>query len=352
MDLKSIAVTSDIKNEIKLSEIGSVNKIVTIEYNDFDVFSDLVSLNMIDDNIIIHSSNPSMISVVNYSGKIIKQLKTDENDPFSIQGITEIKVFEDNIYLLDREHFKIYKLNGELKKLSNIDLNFYIQSFEPLGDETYFLYAGHEKTENNSGMFLIYDSNQKKVIQDLIPINDNTKNFFKFMTKNHIIKLSDENLLLWDSSKNYIYNYSDNLEKRFFIDYGSKKLEDKFYETASFENSYEFLTEMRKLNYAFRHFNVRANEKYVNFIYELKGGFINTIFNASTGKTFNYKNVKDDIITNGLSMPGLNYFNSLKGKDEFIIHLSYEYLSKTENETLKEAYSKNEDVLVFGKFNF
>tara|TARA_R110002033_G_C3897081_1_gene239719 strand:- start:13608 stop:14687 length:1080 start_codon:yes stop_codon:yes gene_type:complete len=351
LSIKTIEVTSDIKNNVELSDIAKVNNIVSLEYNGFDLFSEIASINRLDDKIIIHSLNPSMISIANENGQIINQLKPDDTDPFSINGITEVKLYNNFIYVLDREHFQINKMNIELERLSNVKLNYYIQSFEPLDNEVYFLYAGHEKTENNSGMFLIYDSKEQKLLDDLIPIHLNTPNFFKFMTRNHIIRLSNNNFLLWDSSKNYIYNYSDSLEENYFIDYGSRKLDDSFYETATFGNSYEFLTEMRKLNYAFRHFNIKSNDNYLNFSYEMEGGFINTLYNTQTGKTYNYKNVNDNLIT-GLSMPGLNYFNYLTEKDEFIIYLSYEYLSKTENEILKAAYDNNEDVLVFGTLKF
>lgn len=349
--LEPIKSTENISSEVKLSEIAQVDKIIKINYNDFKIFSEIGSIRRLNNLTIVHSLSPSMISVLDQSGMIISQLQPTSDGPASINGITEIKTLNNSIYVLDREHFKIYTLNLELELLSKIKLNFFCQSFEPLGDNNYLLYTGHEKTENNDSMFLFYDSNKNIVKKQFLPIHDNTPNFFKFLTRNHIIRLDNGNLLLWDSSKNFIYNYSEDIIEKFYIDYGSYKLENDFYNTASFGNSYEFLTEMRKLNYAFRHFNLMANQKYITFTYEIKGEFSNTIYNSKTGKILNYKNINDDLITN-ISFSGLDYFSSLFGKDEFVTHISYEYLSNSNKDILKSAHKSNSDVLVFGNLKF
>ncbi len=221
----------------------------------------------------------------------------------------------------------------------------------PLDNDNFLLYAGHEITNNNKGMFIHYNLSNKKVIKDMLPIHENTPEFFKFITTNHILTTNNEEILLWDSTKNNIYKYDNGIKEEYFIDYGTNTLPIDFYETSSFDNPYEFLTKMRKLNYAFRHFNFKTNGNYMNFTYEKDGGFVSSLYNLKNGEVFNYKNINDNLVTN-INIPNLNFFSGLLSDNKFIIHMPYEYLSDSNDEKLKTAFLNNQDILVFGKFKF
>ncbi len=351
INISGIKVTKAIKSNLKLSTIANLEEVRVISLNGHQLFSEINTIYNFNQNLVIHSENPPMISLVNNKGDVINQTKTNADDPFSIQGLTEIKVYNNFIYALDREHFKIYQLDNKLSILSTIKIDFYCQSFAPLGNNNFLLYTGHERTSNNEGMFVHYNASSKKVSKDMLAIHDNTPNFFKFITTNHVLTSHNNEILLWDSTKNTIYSYIDELKEKYFIDYESNSLPVDFYETSSFDNPYEFLTKMRTSNYAFRHFNFKANGTYLNFTYEKDGGFISSLYNLKTGQTFNYKNINEDIITN-INIPNLNFFSTLLDDNKFISHIPYEYLSNSNDDNLKTAFLNNQDILILGRFTF
>ena len=203
----SIKVTENIINNLEFSKIGNIEKVIPINLDSLKIFSDINNIFLKEDNIIIHSKNPSMISLLDQSGKVLNQVQPDTTNPFLIDGITEIKILDEYIFVLDREHFSIYKLNMDFKVESKIKIPFYAQSFLPLGEETYLLYTGHEITENNKGMFVYYNSNTNQILKDLLPIHKNTPNFLKFLTTNHISMNMNGVIHFWDSSKTVSYTH-------------------------------------------------------------------------------------------------------------------------------------------------
>jgi len=110
INIPQIKVTKDIKSNLELSRIANLEDVKIINLNGHELFSEINNIYSFNENFVIHSENPPMISLINNNGKIINQIKTDNNDPFSIQGITEIKIYNNFIYALDREHWTCNKI--------------------------------------------------------------------------------------------------------------------------------------------------------------------------------------------------------------------------------------------------
>ncbi|WKD85061.1 hypothetical protein KCTC32516_00399 [Polaribacter huanghezhanensis] len=354
----TIEVLKGVKKTINLSQISENQRIMVIKNHDFQMIGKVKRVQKLNNNLIVQS--PSMISVIDSNGNIIKQLSVESEEVISpLKGMNEMKVFDGVIYVLDREVFKIYILDGNLNLKSSINLNFYCQSFEIINHNTFILYMGHTIAENNKGLFVVYNSKNNEIIDDLLPIDKNTTGYFNFLTSNHILKTSSlDYFYLWDSTKNYIYEYSlkNGIKNKFYINYANSGLPNDFYETSTFKNAFDFLSKTRKKSYAFRHFDFKSNTNYLSFIFEKEGFFISTLFNFKTGDVISYQEIKDDVFTN-LSLDGLFFFGDLLDENSFVYLLPFELLSEIEDDSklnveLKKAKAKNLDVLVFGQYNF
>jgi hypothetical protein len=354
----TIDVVQNIQKTIKLSKISKNLKIMVINNYDFQLIGKVKKIQKLNSNLIVQS--PSMLSVINSKGDVIKQLRVESNEVRSpLKGINEMQVYDGMIYVLDREIFKIHIFDQNLNLKSSIDLKFYCQSFGIINSETFIFYLGHTTNTNNESLFVIYNRKNEKIIDNLLPINENTSRYFNVLTFKHVLKTSSvDDFYFWDSTRNYIYEYSlkNGINSKYYINYANSGLPNDFYETSSSENIYEFLTKTRKSPYAFRHFDFKSNANYLNFTFEKDNSFISTLFNFKTGNTINYKLIEDDIFT-GLSHECLFFFSDLLDDNSFVSFLPFELLSDIEddgklNVELKDARAKNLDVLILGEYNF
>jgi hypothetical protein len=135
----TIDVVQNIQKTIKLSKISKNLKIMVINNYDFQLIGKVKKIQKLNSNLIVQS--PSMLSVINSKGDVIKQLRVESNEVRSpLKGINEMQVYDGMIYVLDREIFKIHIFDQNLNLKSSIDLKFYCQSFGIINSETFIFY--------------------------------------------------------------------------------------------------------------------------------------------------------------------------------------------------------------------
>lgn len=325
-----------------------------ININGFQSFGSLENAFWLKKQLLLHTSFPTTLSLLDENFKVIQQLVPDEDNPYTINGMTSVCTYKDMIYILDRESFTISVLDGQFEFIEKMKIPFFCQSIQVMSERTVALYLGNEPTEHNQGKLVIYDFLNKEVIKDLLPISSNQKRYFNFLTPYHFTT-SSGHLLFWDSAINQIFALTNQELTPFLqLDYGSSGVSDDFYETAQFEDSFDFIMQMRTTDYAFRHFNLLANESKIKLTYERAGKFYHSVYdiNKKTTRTF-HSLTSPTLSTTPIDGDQLDFFVSLYGSNQALCFLPYEYLAEqaatflNQNSTYKRAVESKENVLLF-----
>lgn len=331
-----------------LSEIAEIDTLISIS-NQFGYLNQITKMVCFQDNFLIYSNNPKRLSIVTKNGVILNTVTPNPDKPFEISDIADIDVFEDYIFVLSREYYKMHILNRNLNLIKTHKLPLLAQSFKMLSENEVLFYSGHEPSSEIKNLFVQYSLVDKKILNQYIDIPKETSDYFKFLTTNHIIEFAGRTIL-WDSTLDKVYNFNQqNLEEYLKIDYQDKKLPKDYYKN-EFQNSYEFITKTRQTSYAFRHFNFMSNKKYLHFNFEYKNKFLTTIYNHKTQNTITCDKIEDDILT-GLSFSAINFFDGFYEDNKFIKILPYEYLNKD----LLEKYSHlnpEQDIMIQGHLKY
>lgn len=346
-DLPRIRVSENFRTELLLSELVKIDSILVIGTGTANTLGEVRHVWPLGDKLIIHSAEPPAVSLLAEDGKIGTQLFPD----FRLHEITGICLFDNDIYVLDRYAKKIHRFNNHLEWQQEFRIPVFAQSIKMLTPEKVILYTGNEVTEHNRGKVVFYDLVQGKVFNDLLPVSDKQKRYFNFLTTYHFPASADE-IFFWDSAIDELYKIEENgIRPVYYIDYGKWSLPEKFYQTAEFDNAYDFVTELRQLDYAFRHFKFLTNEDFFLLSFEKSGDFLSSVYSRSTGQSKTFARIKDDIFfTEAFDEIKLQFFVNLVGRDQFIAFMPGELLSKRKQVSKGlPATSPVGDILVFGR---
>lgn len=336
------------KSSQSLSEIAEIDTLISIS-NQFGYLNQISKMLSFQGDFLIYSNSPKRLSILTPNGVLLNTVTPNPDKPFEISDIADIDVFEDYIFVLSREYYKMHILDRNLNLIKTHKLPLLAQSFKMLSENEVLFYCGHEPSSEIKTLFVQYNLDDKKIQNQYIDIPKETSDYFKFLTTNHIIEFAGRTIL-WDSTLDKVYNFNQqNLEEYLKIDYQDKKLPKDYYKN-EFQNSYEFLTKTRQTSYAFRHFDFMSNQKYLHFTFEYKNKFLTTLYNHKTQNAITFDKIKDDILTD-LSFPAINFFDGFYEDNKFIKILPYEYL----NHDLLEKYphlKPKKDIMIQGHLKY
>lgn len=351
-NITNIKMEQDVLKEIKLSSFGFIDSLKAIEINGFQIFGEVKVAKWLNKKIVLHTASPNTISILNNNGKVVNQIKPDH----IINDITSIDIVRNKIYLLDRPLSKFYILDETLTIESRFTIPFFSQSFKVLNDSIVVFYTGNEKTPQNNGKLVFYNLLNSEVLNDLLPISELQRKYFNFLTKYHFDNFNNE-IIFWDSSINTIFAVKDNkIVPMINLDYGDSGVPINFYKKAQFDNPYDFVTQMRKKGYAFRHFKLLSNKNYILIVFEKGGEYYTSVYNNKEKTTKTFNDIDDDIIFHyQLSDIKLSYFVNLYDENSFISFVPFEFVEESladrhsSNKVIVEAADKKQNMLLFGK---
>jgi hypothetical protein len=108
---------------------------------------------------------------------------------------------------------------------------------------------------------------------------------------------------------------------------------------------------MRATSYAFRHFMVLANEKFMLIHYEKSGEFLTSLVDLKDGKTKNFTHLEDDVMgLEHLSEVKLSFFAGFFEQDKFVGFIPAEILDGADlkGDELINAKENKKNVIVIG----
>jgi hypothetical protein len=334
------------KASIPLSSIAQIDSLWPLESNGFQDFGEIQHLVMVPQGILIHSQTPTTLSLVNTQGKIIRQLTPDHR----LTDIREVQVIGEFIYLLHKAGRQIQRLDFQFDLLQKIDLPVPTQSFQVFDANTLALYSGNDRT-SPLGKVVLYRWKDEQILFHSLPTLPNLSHYFHFLTTGHF-PYSGETMLFWDSALNTLYQVQgDGLVPFRTMDYGTHGLPDEFYETERFSNVADFLLNMRKTNYAFRHFMLKANQDYLYTHFEKGGEFLTLLHHLPSGQSITFTDLMDDMVT-GASLDELkiSFIVALHGETSFVAFLPMEALADYPSPSQNASLPTGSNLLLFGKF--
>lgn len=345
--IDSIAISEVFESRIHLSRIAQIDSFKIVNATGYRDLGEVKYAWPFYDGWIVHSSLPAAVSRLNQRCEVIQQVVPD----FRLGAITSVAVSGREIFILDRAARKIHRYDDSLKWQEEFNLPVFAQSFTMLGSRLAVLYTGNETTEYNQGKLVMYNIEQAKVLKDLIPVSEKQRKYFSFLTTYHFPKSTGETFF-WDSAINFIYAVDEEgIEPVYQIDYGTWGLPEKFYDEAEFDNAYDFVMQLRKQDYAFRHFKVLVNEECILLTFEKAGDYLTSLYSRTTGRTITFSTMTDDTqVFQRLDDIKLQFFVSFYGKNSFVGFLPVELLAIKDNAENPDAeVIAGKAVLVFGR---
>jgi len=337
----------DVVLTVRLSQLVAIDSIIPISNGDFLDFGIVKRSFLMEGNILLHTSMPSTLTLINRRGEMINQYQPDH----LLNDITSVVIIEDVIHVLDRSSMQVHLFDMDLKYKGFIDIPVYAQSFMVLPDQKLSLYVGNE-VSGNAGKLITYDLSVRKVIRDELKISENQRRYFNFLTTYHYFQ-NNNNLFFWESSVNNIYQVlaDKNVEVAYTLDYGPKGVEAGYYDKAKYANPYEFVSDMRAKGYHHRHFKMLANDTYLFMQFDQGDQFASAIYDFETSRTISFNDIHDDLFANSsMEEIELSFFTSFEGSDTFMAFIPFEYLEDKGLGNLITDATRN--YMVMGKIAF
>jgi hypothetical protein len=345
--LMEIKLQEPFQKDIKLSELISLEKTLVIDSNGFLDFGEVSSIQKLGDHFVVHNAFPQTVSILDLSGKVIGQIAPD----YQLKQISEVSVVDDQVIVLDRGAQTLHFYDKDLNLSKQVKIPVLAQSIKFIDPQTIALYVGNEMTELSKGKLLIYDLETQKITQNLFPISEKQGKYFNFLTQHHFVNAGGK-VVFWDSAMDQMYHVEkDGAQPMYQLDYGPSKLPAGYYESLAFDNAAEFLQSMRATSYAFRHFMVLANEKFMLIHYEKSGEFLTSLVDLKDGKAKNFTHLEDDMMgLERLSEVKLSFFAGFFEQDKFVGFIPMEILDGADlkAEELLNAKENKKNVIVIG----
>lgn len=345
--LMEIKLQEPFQSNIKLSELIYIEKMLVIDSNGFLDLGGLSSIQKFGDQHLVYNAFPESVSILDSTGKVTSQLVPD----YQLKQISEVSVVDDQVIVLDRLAKLLHFYDKDLNLLKQVKIPVLAQSVKIIDSQTVALYVGNEMTDLNKGKLLIYDFETQKITQDLFPISEKKRKYFNFLTQHHFVNAGGK-IVFWDSAMDQLYALDkDGTKPVYQLDYGPSKLPGGYYEGLGFDNPASFLQSMRATSYAFRHFMVLANEKFMLIHYEKSGEFLTSLVGLKDGKSKNFTHFEDDIMgLERLSEVKLLFFASFFDQDKFVGFIPAEIFEGADlkSDELLSAKENKRNVLVVG----
>jgi hypothetical protein len=336
-NLMEIKLQEPFQQKIKLSELISIEKTLVIDSNSFLDFGEVSSIQRLGEHYVVHNAFPQTVSILDSTGKVIGQLVPDHQ----LRQISEVSAIDDQVIVLDRGAQMLHFYDKDLNLLKQVRIPVLAQSFKIIDSQTIALYVGNELTEFSKGKLLIYDLETEKITQDLFPISEKQRKYFNFLTQYHFVNANGK-VVFWDSAMDQMYAVDKDGVKPFYhLDYGTSKLPTGYYEGLAFDNAAAFLQSMRATSYAFRHFMVLANERFMLIHYEKSGEFLTSLVDLKDGKSKNFTHFEDDIMgLDRLNVVKLSFFAGFLDQDKFVGFIPAEILEGSDLKSSKLLNAK------------
>lgn len=338
-DVNLISITPDLTfiEELNLNQEFDLISIIELETNQNSLIGDIKKIEFNDKHQIFISEtrDPSRVLIFDKNGDFKKEFKKYGFGPSEYQNIDDFIISDDStLSILDGKNKSILNFNLNTEKLINAyQLPFSANKFDQIDSTNYIFYKNEQLSNFESENFhfdLILTNSEFEIIDTAIPffLVENRGHFS--ISKNQVFSKFNNEFYFSNLNSDTLYHiYKEEINKRYFIDYGKDKLslEGKTFSTAIEKMNYFYKNSNSKIPFIFNVF-YRNNKMYFSYPFRNKQVYFSIYdMESNTTKTFN------KIVSDSLQIP---IFPPPKfhSNDKFFSIIDFQYSNAILNENM------------------
>lgn len=198
-DLNVIEVNFEQKHDIGLF-FSSWHPVV-LETTDDNILGQINILRLEDDRIYIYSNQTHIISIFNLEGKFINQINKLGQGPEEYLSVSDIQIYNNSIYLLDRTNKKIFNYDFEGNFIKSYQLDDWYNKFTFIDENCIILYS--ETSNDKLFNYVVYNYVNDIYVDEFDPFKENVSYGFGISPFN---QTKDGSLLVTQQFDNTIYS--------------------------------------------------------------------------------------------------------------------------------------------------
>lgn len=252
---------------VSLSELADNVECIPLETNDTTILDRITRI--IDKEGYLYVSDRHSVYQFDYKGKLHAKISKKGSGPNDYKSITDFQLVSDeSVWILSKGNKCLYNYgwNGVLNR--RIELKYWASKICLLDDSTLLLYAGNEKSVDNSYQLLLLDIETNSVISHFLPIDDK---------KSKYVHVLSDNCFNRENDSTYFYNvfcdtlYSlvqNRLVPQYYFNLANKNIPNSFYD-AEYSDVRDFFQHLLKNEYAYgiNFFMKSANYSLMSYYY-------------------------------------------------------------------------------------
>ena len=298
-----------------------------------------------DEVYILTESKGNGLYVFDSEGKFLRKIGSPGSGPEEYKYFQSFIIRENEIYLLDREAKRIVKYSTQGEFISTLVNGIY--GFDlSIKDDELIVYAGNMNLDNQGigDKILFYDI-EGNFLNSTQKIDAHEAEFLHIIPQNVFSDIS--NIYLEPFSKELYQIQGGDIKLWRNLDFGSKSLPDEALEKG-YGNIAEFITEIRKKDYAINYNNIRETNEYYVFTYELNDpSNPNMVFiNKDTEEVSIFNGIFENLISSGLKL-SFKEFKLVGNEDDSLIFILYPYDLVDQDVKLNTVMSIDDNPIVF-----
>lgn len=173
VDSNVIFVDVDVEQLSPLSEFISAERHICLETNDSCLLSGVGFLGMSDDRLVVE--NNYNFYIFDRAGKYINSFNHHGQGPGDYTGVSGVRVYDDEVYVMDNNTHKIFKYSFDGELVNEIDLDYSYCGFDVKSKDRIILASGY--TNDSMSQFVVVDSNTGEALTKICPY-DNCQTFY------------------------------------------------------------------------------------------------------------------------------------------------------------------------------
>lgn len=243
---------NNVLEKVKLSDIASSVKCISLETNDSVLIGDIVRIIRTDEFVYVADRNT--LFKFDNEGKVAALLQKSGFGPDEYANISDFQIASDGtIWLLSRNDRILYRYDEDNIMIEKVNFDCWVSNICLVNSNKMLLYVGNEITGGHGNQVLQLDLITKKISDKYLPIEANKENYLHVRSGNYFSGGSQPfKRYFFQQFNDTIYDISSDgvLSSAFYINIAGRNIPASFFEI-EYSNVMDFFQNLSKTSYAY-----------------------------------------------------------------------------------------------------
>jgi hypothetical protein len=245
-------VQESMKNEVKMSEVFSSAKYISLETNQELLLDNIQKIDHKDR--FIYVSDRFAVYKFDEDGNLLSKIKKVGPGPDEYLGVSDFEVGADwSVWILSRSNQTLYNYTWEGELTGSIKLNYRAVKMLLVSPEEMWLYIGNEMSENNRHQLKMINHQTGSLISCQLEIDEKKAKYLHINSENHFSRgLNSRDMYFFKAFDDNVYRLSeDSTVAALTVNINNRNIPPSFFDS-EYEDVMDFFQSLfNKGNYAY-----------------------------------------------------------------------------------------------------